>query len=269
MTVPGNSLPSEQGQPLAVFTRQVQSVRELLEFDLFVLEHIVGGLDGIAEGLERRNFHNDATAVRNRLSAVRNIRNSGSFRPRYETIFNQCIVLLVSYFGSTVGELFRQAVAEALASNIDVPVAKESVEVDWKTLSGVAESHPALVARLVVSKQKISFQDMGGIVRAFEKNLGITLERGLVVNDIILGQAARHAIVHSGAIVDGQMTHQIRDAAPRSLKTDVVVGEPISFQPEEVNLLANQMIAFVSQVTERVDSMLSFPKEQRSDIGAI
>jgi len=254
-----NVLPMQIRQPLSAFVSQVESVRELLVFDQFVLEQVVGGLVQIADGLERRNLHNDAMTVRNRLDALKNIRTSGSLRPRYQTIFNQCIVLLVSYFGSTVGDLFRSAIDVSLASGLDVPVAKESVETDWETLSQSTTGHSSLVARLVVSKQKITFQDMGGTVRAFDKNLGLQVRRGEVMNDIILGQAARHAIVHAGAIIDGQMKHQVRSAEPRSLKVTLVEGQPLCFTPEEVNRLADQMIAFVTDIIEQVARSLRLP----------
>jgi len=251
-----NVLPMQIRQPLSAFVGQVDSVRELLVFDQFVLEHVVGGLSGIVDELERRNQNNAATTVKNRLDAVANIRKAGSLRPRYETIFNQCVVLLVSYFGSTVGDLFRLAIDKSLSSGVDVPVANEIVEIDWRTLSQDTTGHSSLVARLVVGKQKITFQDMGGIVRAFDKNLGIQLQRNEAMNDIILGQAARHAIVHAGATIDGHMRNQVRSAVPRTLKGTLVEGQPLSFTPEEVNVLANQMIAFVTDATEQVAGVL-------------
>src|SRR5262245_42084381 len=105
------------------FTEQVNGVYELLDFDRFVIDHVVGGLGSLAEQLESDGRNSAAMLVRNRVSGLLNVRRSDSLRPRYQTIFNQCVVLLVSYFGSTVGDVFRRTTARALDQGTDIPAA--------------------------------------------------------------------------------------------------------------------------------------------------
>ena len=79
------------------FVQRVEGVIELLQFDDLVLEHLVGGLSDIVDELDRRNLHSAAQVVGNRLKQLKNIRSAQSLRHAYGTIYNQCVVLLVSY----------------------------------------------------------------------------------------------------------------------------------------------------------------------------
>ena len=53
-------------------------------------------------------------------------------------------------------------------------------------------------------------------------------------NNIILGQASRHVIVRTGALVTDRMLKQISRAKPRTLKEDLVPGVPLIFSKKEV-----------------------------------
>jgi hypothetical protein len=67
-----------------------------------------------------------------RLNAERTLkvlRENDSLRPRYETIFNQAAVLLVSYFGSAVGDVFRFGIARELQAAKNVRLLREELRV--------------------------------------------------------------------------------------------------------------------------------------------
>lgn len=240
----------------ADFARQVTSVHQLLEFDTLVLDHLVGGIGGIAERLEKQSHNIAANDVRNRLSALKQIRSASSLRGSYQTIFNQCVVLLVSYFGATVGDLFRTAVESSLASGVDVPVTKQEIAFSWLTLRKSDVSLEEMIAGRIVSDQKISFQDMGGIAKAFDDNLGIRIEANEDRNDVILGQAARHVIVHTGGVIDRKMVNQVKNCVPRRLKQSLELGQGIQFDPEEVKLLGRSMHSYVEHISSKTAALL-------------
>lgn len=75
-----------------------------------------------------------------------------------------------------------------------------------------------------------------------------------MTNDIILGQAARHVIVHNMAIVDAKMLKQIHAAVPRSLKLDCAIGEKIAFTREEIEVLGTRMEEYVGDLAMRLES---------------
>ncbi len=63
------------------------------------------------------------------------------------------------------------------------------------------------------------------------------------MNDIILGQACRHVIVHAGGLVTEQAVLQVSGAIPRRVKPKLVSDEAVQFVPEEVELIAESMTA--------------------------
>jgi hypothetical protein len=120
----------------------------------------------------------------------KNIRSAQSLRHSYGTIYNQCVVLLVSYFDATMGDLFRAATANALRTGRQIPAAERTVELSWRNLTQPAAPVETLIAERIVDQDDISFQDMQSIRRAFSKNLAVDLGRDDDANDVILGQAA-------------------------------------------------------------------------------
>jgi hypothetical protein len=107
-----------------------------------------------------------------------------------------------------------------------------------------------MFADLLIAQHDISFQDMQSIRRAFEKHLDVRIERDAGLNDIIMGQAGRHAIVHAGGIIDNKMIRQVAGAQPRALMPAPKLGEHIRFQPSDIRLLATSMTACVASIVE-------------------
>jgi hypothetical protein len=70
------------------FAQQRKAVNDLLEFDDVIVEHLIGGLSWIGEDLRQGGHNRLSIVVENRLKALTNVRDAGSLRPRYETIYN-------------------------------------------------------------------------------------------------------------------------------------------------------------------------------------
>jgi hypothetical protein len=68
------------------------------------------------------------------------------------------------------------------------------------------------------ASEKLSFQDMKSIGRAFKLLLAEDLPRDTRINNIIVAQACRHAVVHAEGVVNGRLLNEIRDADPRTVK---------------------------------------------------
>ena len=171
------------------FEANALEVERLLTFDRLIVEVAVDALRQIEEALEQRHLHSVLPVVRNRASILSNVAQSESLRPQYAAMFNQCVVLLVSYFGAAVHTLFRQGVVAALMVDADVPAATEELKVSWRSVAKTEGDREAIFADLLIAQHDISFQDMQSIRRAFEQNLEIQVERSADTNDIIVGQA--------------------------------------------------------------------------------
>jgi len=231
------------------FKGNAESVYQLLTFDSFVLDHVVGGLTDLADTLEKQQQRNAARVVSNRVASLKNIRHAESLRPRYQTIFNQCVVLLVSYFGSAVHALFSEAVSDALTGGASIPAAEQEVKLAWRELNSKEAPLASVFSELLVAQRDISFQDMQSIGRAFKDHLGVEIARDEITNDIILGQACRHVIVHAGGIVDRKMLRQLSSATPRRLKLELVTGVAVAFEPQEVMQLGATMSQYIERLT--------------------
>jgi hypothetical protein len=241
-----------------VFTRNAKSVLELLDFDRDIITVAVDGLRSAADEVEgRHNMHSVANLLRNRAASLDRISDSDSLRPKYATMFNQCVVLLVSYFDSALHDVFHSGVIHALRSNLDVPVRTAKLELSWRTLEQGEDQRERIFADLLVAQKDISFQDMQSAVRAFKESLSVVLERTDHTDNVVLGQAARHVIVHAGSVVDERMVRQVSGASRRTLKHQLGVGDPLRFMPDEVREIATSMSRYLQHACDALDAKLS------------
>jgi hypothetical protein len=237
------------------FEKHVLSVEKLMNFDRDVLEFAIEAIDELQHKLvQHHQLDNPSLTAERTLQILRGYRDHDSLRPRYSTIFNQALVLLVSYFGSSVHDLFRQGVAAALMCGSDSALLREQIKISFRDLRDADFQLKELAPNLLVQAKDISFQDMQSIKRAFKEYLGITIDRLEDVNDIILAQGCRHVIVHSGGVVDDKLIRQLRDAKPRKLKPTLNVGEPVQFSVEEVSQVAKSMLAYLQAVASQVEA---------------
>jgi hypothetical protein len=157
-----------------------------------------------------------------------------------------------------MSDLFKVAVSSALRAHAAVPARKRSVQLNWQSLNRPDSPVEILIAERIVEEDDISFQDMQSIRRAFNRELGIDLGRDESSNDIILGQACRHVMAHAGGRVDDRLINQISGANPRRLKVaPLASGEDVVFNPEEVRLLADAMVAFFASSVDKCGALLA------------
>lgn len=251
-------------QAVDTFKRNAASVFGLIDFDRAVLEFSIDGLNSLVGQLEALGSNNAAHTVSNFVQVLGNVRQNDSLRPKYETIYNQCVVLLVSYFGAAVHTTFTEAVGTAFTGAHAVPAASQEIKLTWRDLRRDDLPLGEVLAELIVAQRDISFQDMQSITRAFKDNLGVDLDRDVVTNDIILGQACRHAIAHAGRVVDSRMIRQLRAAVPRTMKQTIAEGDTIAFAPEEVLQLGATMEIYLGRLCDAVEARLTRLNNERS-----
>src|SRR4051812_10208283 len=90
------------------FGYNVNSVRTLMEFDDILIRFTTNAVRDLHKRLrEDHGINNPKFTAEGILKQLENIRNNNSLSPSYEKIYNSCLVLLVSSFGSSVSELFK------------------------------------------------------------------------------------------------------------------------------------------------------------------
>ena len=191
---------------VTAFEAHVASVRKLMHFDRDVLKLAIEHIRSLRDTLKRHHaLDNPHLTADNTLQMLEGFHKHDSLRHRYQTIFNQALVLLVSYFGSTVHDLFRSGILRALDLPGDSQLLREQLTVTTRDLREVDFHARDLVPDLLVQAKDISFQDMQSIARAFRSYLEVQIDRDATVNDIIAGQACRHVVVHSGGTADDRL----------------------------------------------------------------
>lgn len=235
------------------FKAHVKSVEALMNFDRSVLEFAIQSIEELQERLtQHHHLENPRLTAERTLQMLRGYRTNDSLRSGYKTIFNQALVLLVSYFGSSIKELFRQGVAEALINDTDSALLKEQIKISFNDLRDANFQLKDIAPDLLIQAKDISFQDMQSIKRAFKDYLGITIEKNQVVHEIILAQGCRHVIVHTGGVVDEKLLRQLSLAKPRELKPVLVLGDVVEFTVDEVSKAAEAMLSYLTSVQESV-----------------
>lgn len=246
--------------PIVIFDQNIQSVDRLMNFDRDVQDMIIGHIEEFHNTLVNSwGIQQEHLNGKRLLDILRPIRKNDSLRSRYQLIFNQAVVLLVSHFGSALSDLFRYAVEVAIEVE-DKRVLSEELTLDIDELLESGDHLHDVLGDMLILKKDISFQDMKSVSRAFKKYFGIEIERDASVNDIILGQACRHAIVHDGGRANSRTLRQTKAARPRSLKTDLRENQQIEFTPEEVEELGKHMRKYVSNLLTQIELYKAKPR---------
>ncbi|MBL1320468.1 MAG: hypothetical protein COA63_005330 [Methylophaga sp.] len=248
------------------FNENIESVKKLIHFDRQVVDLAISSIEELNQFLiDRKQILHPQQNGQRVLDLLRDIRKNDSLKGRYEVINNQAVVLLVSYFGSTITDLFKvvsEYAVDEYGDNGDKRVLGTELKLSVAELLNLTGSLGAEIGELLISKNNISFQDMQSIKREFNQYFGIKIEKTVHVNNIILGQACRHSIVHAAGIINARVLKQVGNATPRTLKESLVENELITFNEDEINMLAQSM-------TDYVDSLASKVGEYRDSIDLI
>jgi len=247
---------NEAKKILDQFKENVSSVNRLANFDRVVLDYSIKSIEDLQARLNVK-FKNESLLASGTLKQLKTIRKHDSMRGQYQEIFNQCVVLLVSYFGSTVSDIFNYSVTSNISDLIDQKAFTEEFKFSPKELSDYNFNLRDQIGEIIITKKGISFQDMKSINRAFRDFLNIDIRKNKTVNDIILGQACRHIIVHSGSIVDNKMMKQIADAKPRDLKPEIKLKTKVVFNFDEIEILAMSMQKYLETVIGNLETQVT------------
>ena len=154
------------------FQENIQSVYALAEFDRLVLGFAERVLEQVQERATSEGVKNYRLTVDSGLTQLRQIRQNDSLRSNYQHIFNQCVVLLVSYFGSAIGDLFSACVAGQIKGSPTRLLLEEELKLTVEELLELSGDLHEQLAELLIRKNDISFQDMKSVARAFDTYCG-------------------------------------------------------------------------------------------------
>lgn len=239
------------------FRENVEDIFKLMSFDRVILDFAIRGLEDLQEKL-RKSHHidNPRLLAENTLQMLRNIRKNDSLRPKYQVIYNQCIVLLVSVFASSIADMFRKGINDLAEKGDSSQLRNEELKISVSQLLEFDGEIKEYLGNLVAEKNDLSFQDMKSIGRAFKTYFGFTVEKDKDVNNIIMAQAGRHVIVHDSARINERVIRQVSGANPRELKPNLS-GKTLEFNSEEVELVADSMLKYLVGIREKIQARIA------------
>ena len=237
---------------LSNFKENLDSVSKLVNFDKEVQEIAINGIENLHHFLkDEKGFANPKWNGERTLQTLRNIRKSPMLEDRYSLIFNQAVVLMVSYFASGLGDLFRASIARSFKRKDDA-ILRAELKVQVEDIALLLESVDTQLGEFIIRKEGLSFQDMQSTHRAFKEYFGINIQTDENVRNIIVAQACRHSIVHVGARVDLRMINQLKTITPRPLKPDIKLNDKITFTLNEISEVENSMIMYLDNLVENL-----------------
>lgn len=235
---------------LDTFQANVNAIKELMVFDRFILDVAIKILEDRIELLKTRHkFDNPNLTGENAIMALKNVRGHGSLKDKYEMMYNQCVVLLVAHFGSTIKELFRAYIDFMLTLNPPGPIGDQQIKISLAELQVIRAECTLSLGQYWLDHREISVQDMQSISRFMREYVGCAPEWDDCVNDIILAQAARHLIVHTDGKVNEQFLRQIGNVNAKSTAQTYALGEPILFEPHEVSRISDHMTEYLGKIS--------------------
>jgi hypothetical protein len=133
------------------FKSNIASVEKLINFDREVLKIAIESIEELHESLlTKQKITNEHLNGKRTLDILNTIHSNDSLKSRFSIINNQAIVLLVSYFGSAVSDLFRYASKIAIEQKHDKRVLTSELKLSVYELSQL-ESLPVNGVRLDLS----------------------------------------------------------------------------------------------------------------------
>lgn len=234
--------------PLDRFKVNVTEVDRLVNFDREVLQVALSAVQNLHEQLKPRYGDERLNGLR-ALQVIKGIRDNDTVRSKYKTIYNQAVVLLVSHFASALGDVFREAVSLRLGSDDPGKLLDEEFKLTVSELKERGWNLKGTVPDLLIAKYDFTFQDMGATSRAFQNYTNLFVPRGECMHNIIVAQACRHIIVHTGGRVSERTIRQVSKAMPRSIKIELAVDDLVSFDLHELDIVKTSMIEFIERLS--------------------
>jgi hypothetical protein len=246
-TSESNAVDERLNKIIETFKGNVKLVYELMEFDRDVQDRAISILKAVQAAVGDDLKYSAQVRLSNGIQSLENVRTNDSLRRHYEHILNQCVVLLVSYFDSAVRSVFGYV----LQAHLDAGAKGKLLETELKlTVNELSTFSKDDIVETFIMKSDISFQDMQSIARAFRDYVGFEPTKNANVNDIILGHACRHVIVHAGSAFDRKALAQVKSAIPRTLKPNVEVGQTVTFSSSELRRLGEAMEGYIQEVAD-------------------
>lgn len=230
------------------FQSNLDKTETLLTFDEILQQFCLSALRKAKRGLDSFGNENPRFSIDPTIKSIETIRQNASMKSSYEIMYNQCIVIMVSFFGSALEDIFKEALNEIMGHEDIGELKSEGFKItleEWQT-GEIADI-------FVQKKDDINFQNMKSTTRSFETYIGLSpIEQDEMIDNINLAQIMRHCIVHSGCNITSKAYNQLKKVKKRSIKVSITKGEYVQFTEKEVHQIKDDMLLFMKSLSSKV-----------------
>lgn len=232
----------------------IHQVNELMNFDGIILDYCITHLKQLNTKLKSNPVfkQNKYLWADNAIKSIEDIKENGSLRRHYDSMYNQGVVLTISYFSLAIYEIFKQYIVFVIKNGIELDFKKEDIKINFEELQKILINNYEDIGDIFIEKKDISFQDMQSMNRAIKNYCGIEIDKNYDVDNIILGLSSRHIIVHNLSIINDKFIKQISYAGNRTIKESFKIGDKLSFDIDELNVLQTSILAYTSNLIDKL-----------------
>ena len=236
------------------FNQNFGSVIDLAEFDQLVLGLAIKSIENVKTLQDKYlKIENRKLKLDHCLDQLRRIKENDSMERTYKRIFNQCVVLSVSYFGAAISDLFEIYINYFSENCPNENLIKEDIKLTIEELKDNDFNLKNKFGEIFSKKMGISFQDMKSIFNAFKTYIDFSPKKDEITNTIILAQACRHTIVHDGGIINSRVIKQVSNANPRLIKEKLIEHESVEFSIDEITTIGRCMLEYLERLCEGIN----------------
>ncbi|WP_235295578.1 hypothetical protein [Portibacter lacus] len=233
------------------------TIAGLLNFDQLLLDFCIGNLKKLEASLKTNHEVNITSIHLLPTSTIRNlemIKENNSFKPQFQKVYSQSLVLLVSYFTSILKEMFVSSVnfLTLFDSHFALKI-QSKVKFEFRKLAENNFDLRGKLGDIIIDKESYSFQDMKSSKEAFNKYFNFEISRNKDQDIIIMGQALRHAIVHNSEVVDSKFLNQTRDC---QLENHYELNDEIVLEKKDVINIQVSMKKFLLEMKNELITKL-------------
>jgi serine/threonine protein kinase len=216
----------------------------------------IRALESIEHRIIDANFtkkHPLLKPLQNGILSLKTIREHNSSSPYYEIVYNQSVVLLVSYFESTLEDLFINILSIKISDGtLNYPTNK--IKLNLKELCELITNHEN-IPKVWLSQNEINFQNINHAEATFKDYFGILSCGDKHIDNIKMGALCRHIIVHSGEIISQNNVEAAKKIIHRDIMGKFTAGDKIRFEPEEITKICESMETYIDNIIKQIKVM--------------
>ena len=234
----------------ADFEQQLDQIRGISDVHEETQEFVLGFVDGFKNSLLVSLNDPSKKEFDKMRTQIERIKDHKKIKEKYNIIYSQSLVLLVSAFESAMNEVFKFIINEK-SSLISWPVDKKKIQIDVSELGDETTTPGDLV--LKAFKENVNFQNPDSTLRFCSEylKLGIPFSE---LSQLKFFFMLRHVVAHNGSKVDTQLIGSAKNA-DRSIPRKGSLVEVRDHDYLEADRLVRSFFSsIVSAVKQKIDN---------------